>query len=51
MADYENRGDNINEEKDNRLDEENKQRETNPPENTNTDGIAGEHTGYRIRKR
>lgn len=44
MADYENRGDNINEEKDNRLDEENKQRETNPPENTNTDGIAGEHT-------
>ena len=44
MADYENRGDNIKEEKDNRLDEENKQRETNPPENTNTDGIAGEHT-------
>lgn len=44
MADYENRGDNINEEKDSRLDEENKQRETNPPENTNTDGIAGEHT-------
>lgn len=44
MADYENRGDNINEEKDSRLDEENKQSETNPPENTNTDGIAGEHT-------
>jgi len=43
MADYENRGDNINnEEKNARLDEENKQDEMTPPENTG--GAAEEHT-------
>lgn len=42
MADYENRGDDINEEKDSRLDEENKREEINPPENT--DGAPDERT-------
>lgn len=42
MADYENRGDDMNEERNSRLDEENKREEVTPPENT--DGETDKRT-------